>query len=174
MKKIIMVLVLVAAAVFYYENTYNITDDIKNDSDYESVIIVEDEEIIVTPPQIDFDETTRQFDNQNDEKLNCKDNEAVCAVDLAVKCTINPSLNFCNKDKLPRFIFMDDEALGRPTKIDYKIVKIHPIDMNTVEIRTKSECDGMWFGLCRGNIIYVVNNSLGEWVVKEIYALETY
>lgn len=173
MKKVIFILLVAAVGSFFYYQ--KIHKEKLVDTEYKHTTQVLDEgEIIVVPPVIEYDNTNRYFDNKETDKFTCKDDDAVCAVDLAVKCTINPKLSFCDKNKLPRFIFMDDDALGRPKKINYTVVKVHPIDLNTVEIQTKSDCDGIWFGLCNGNIIYVVNNSGGSWVVKEIYALETY
>ncbi|MDR1694056.1 MAG: hypothetical protein LBR70_02540 [Lactobacillaceae bacterium] len=171
MKKIMLILTLIfAGAVFYYATTNGELID----TDYEHVIeVLEEGETVVVPPKVDFTNALHNVDVSN-AGLECEDNDALCVVELAVKCTINPKLNFCDKTKLPRFIFMEDEYLGRPKKIDYSIIKTHPIDMHTVEIQTKSTCDGTWFGLCNGNIIYVISDAKGEWAVKEIYSLDTY
>ncbi len=103
----------------------------------------------------------------------CKLNSPMaCAVEFAVKCTLNPDFNGCRDSKLPKFIFMTDEALQRPTEMSFQIVKIKPISADLVEIHTDSTCDGNWFGLCQGRIIYVLT-PLGEgWRVKDIYAIE--
>lgn len=131
------------------------------------------EEQIQMPPQIPFDDETRRFEFGKISE-ECTDIEAICAVNKAVKCTIDPKLEFCDKNYVPRFIFIDDSTVGRPEYIEYKVVNTNSIDMNTVEIQTVGDCDGMWFGLCKGNIIYVLTDHSGEWVVKDIYALETY
>ena len=60
------------------------------------------------------------------------------------------------------------------TELTFEILKIKPIDANTVEIYTKGTCNGNWFGLCNGNIIYVLSNKSGSWVVKDIYALQSF
>lgn len=98
--------------------------------------------------------------------------EMACAVDFAVKCTINPDYNGCRQSKLPKFIFMSDEALQRPTEISFKITKIKPIAADLVEIHTDSSCNGNWFGLCQGNVIYVLVPNGESWRVKDIYAIE--
>lgn len=174
MKKFALVIVLIVILIILYF-VWNANIEEKDIStDYNEVTeILDTGEMIVIPPTIEFNNEKRSFDNSEAE-IECKESQAVCAVDRAVRCTINPNLLICDKSKLPRFIFMDDEGLGRPTRIEYKIIKDHPIDMNNIEIQTVSTCDGMWFGLCNGNIIYVLSNSTGEWIVKDIYALETY
>ncbi|MDD4557072.1 MAG: hypothetical protein PHE89_07105 [Alphaproteobacteria bacterium] len=124
-------------------------------------------------PKIDYNREKRAF-NKQDTTQNCESDPAICAVDLAVKCTLNPKQAFCDKKLMPRFIFMQDPSLGRPTYIHYNVLKVHPIDAYTIEIQTESTCDGVWFGLCNGNIIYVANKTDNVWRIKEIYALETY
>jgi len=99
--------------------------------------------------------------------------EMTCAVDFAVKCTLNPDFEGCRSSKLPKFIFMTDEALQRPTEMSFKIAKIKPIKADLIEIHTDSTCNGNWFGLCQGRIIYViVPVSQNAWRVKDIYAIE--
>lgn len=103
----------------------------------------------------------------------CQLNSAMaCAVETAVKCTLNPELSICAEAKLPKFIFMTDEALGRPTKMSFQIAKIKPINNDLIEIHTDGTCDGNWFGLCNGRIIYVLVPSGDTWRVKDIYAIE--
>jgi len=96
-----------------------------------------------------------------------------CAVEFAIKCTLNPDFNGCRDSKLPNFIFMTDESLNRPTEMSFKIAKIKPINDGLVEIHTDSTCNGRWFGLCQGRVIYVLV-PLGDdaWRVKDIYAME--
>lgn len=95
-----------------------------------------------------------------------------CAVEFAVKCTINPDFTGCRQSKLPKFIFMEDPSLNRPTEISFKISKVKPISADLVEIYTESTCNGNWFGLCQGNIIYVIVPTENSWRVKDIYAIE--
>lgn len=100
--------------------------------------------------------------------------EIVCAINTLVKCTINPKTEECskNRNKMPGFIFMDDESLERPTQQSYQIVKMKPIANGQVEVYTKGECNGIWFGLCKGNVIYVMAPDGNGWAVKDIYAME--
>lgn len=96
----------------------------------------------------------------------------ICAVELAVKCTLNPDFNGCADAKLPKFIFMTDENLDRPSEMSFKVAKIKPINADLIEIHTDSTCNGNWFGLCNGRIIYVLVPSGNAWRVKDIYAIE--
>ena len=99
--------------------------------------------------------------------------QMVCAVELAVNFSINPSTQECqqHKKELPSFIFMEDESLQRPTQHSYKITKLKPLNDGTVAVYTQSTCNGVWFGLCNGNIIYVMKNVNNKWQVKDIYAI---
>lgn len=98
----------------------------------------------------------------------------VCAINASIKCTINPNFEECTKLKayMPNFIFMSDENLKRPTSQSYKITKIKPISDGSIEVYTQSTCNGNWFGLCNGNIIYVMDYQNNKWSVKDIYAVE--
>lgn len=100
--------------------------------------------------------------------------QIICAINYSIKCTINPDFSECNSHKsfMPNFIFMKDESLKRPTSQSYKITKIKPLANNLIEVYTQSTCNGNWFGLCNGNIIYVMDYQQKQWVVKDIYALE--
>lgn len=101
--------------------------------------------------------------------------EQLCAVENAVKCTINPALENCAKLNLPKFIFMQDAGLDRPTEISYKLKNKRVLVNNTVEIFTDSSCNGGWFGLCQGTVIYVLakpEDQTDGWYVKDIYAIE--
>lgn len=100
------------------------------------------------------------------------DSKMVCAVDFAVKCTINPDFSGCREARLPRFIFMNDKNLDRPTEISFKLHKIKPISADLVEVHTDSNCNGNWFGLCQGRVIYVLVPENDSWRVKDIYAIE--
>lgn len=101
------------------------------------------------------------------------DDSLFCAVETAAKCTINPELPFCKKADLPKFIFMQEPGIDRPTEISYKIVDKKILGNNTTEIYTESNCNGNWFGLCQGTIIYVMAQKPEDvWYVKDIYAIE--
>ena len=103
----------------------------------------------------------------------CQDaSKMVCAVNLAVKCTLDPGFSECDKSKMPRFIFMQDDSLDRPSELSYKIKKIRPLQDGTVEIITDSSCNGNWFGLCNGTVIYVMKLQNEDWIVQDIYALQ--
>lgn len=132
------------------------------------------EEIVARPQfDVEFEDVVYQYDINNLPQGCDKGSDVVCAIDLQVKCTINPKLAECDAKKLPRFTFMEDESLQRPTQSSFQIVKLKPIDATTVEVYTKSECNGVWFGLCKGNIVYVLSNAKGAWVVKDLYALQS-
>ena len=115
------------------------------------------------------------FEYKKDSLLNdcTQDSKMLCAVDFATKCTINPDFAGCKESRLPKFIFMNDESLKRPTEISFKVHKIKPISADLVEIHTDSVCNGNWFGLCQGRVIYVVVPDGESWRVKDIYAIES-
>lgn len=100
--------------------------------------------------------------------------QIICAINYSIKCTINPDFSECSSLKafMPNFIFMKDDSLKRPTSQSYKINKIKPLSNGTIEIYTQSTCNGNWFGLCNGNIIYVMDFQNNQWTVKDIYAVE--
>ena len=135
----------------------------------------EGEQIVVRPNfDVKFEEKTYTY-KLGENKPGCdKGSEIVCAIDLYAKCTLEPENSTCDKGKMPKFVFMDDESLQRPTEMSFKIVKIKPVDANMIEVYTESSCNGMWFGLCQGNIIYVLSNKNGGWVVKDVYARENF
>lgn len=132
-------------------------------------------EKIVARPQFDikFEDQIYAYDSANLPRTCEKGSEIVCAIDLQVKCTINPKLSECDPKKLPKFTFMEDDSLQRPTTVSFQIIKIKPIDPYTIEVYTQSNCNGVWFGLCKGNIVYVLNNKTGSWIVKDLYALQS-
>lgn len=135
----------------------------------------EGEQIVVRPDfDIKFEEVTYSYKLGKTQKGCDKGSDIVCAIDLYMKCTLNFKDSECVKNKLPKFVFMDDESLQRPTEMSFKIIKIKPIDTNMIEVYTESTCNGMWFGLCEGNIIYVLSNKSGSWVVKDVYAMENF
>ena len=122
------------------------------------------------PTQTDEEVFSYKKDSLNP---NCTgDSAMLCAVDFAVKCTINPDFAGCRDTRLPRFIFMEDENLERPTQISFTVHKIKPISADLIEIHTNSSCDGKWFGLCQGRVIYVLVPDNDNWRVKDIYAIE--
>lgn len=124
-------------------------------------------------PNIDYAEKTFKF-SADTLTSGCEDDsEIICAINLALKCTINPRFAECDKAKMPKFIFMEDESLERPTAASYKITKMKPIAEGQIEIYTESTCNGSWFGLCNGNIIYVMAQKNGGWVVKDLYARQS-
>ena len=100
--------------------------------------------------------------------------EIVCAINQTVKCILNPQFSECTeaKDNMPDFVFMQDESLQRPTFQSYKINKLVPRSDGAVEVYTQSSCNGNWFGLCNGNIIYVMKNIDSTWKVIDMYAVE--
>ena len=102
--------------------------------------------------------------------------ETVCAVIDYISCSINPNLQKCRDSKsfLPSFVFMNDESLERPTWQKFQIVKIKPLSSGDMEIYATSTCDGKWFGLCQGNIIFVLTNKNSRWFVKDVYARENF
>lgn len=103
------------------------------------------------------------------------DSMMICAINLSIKCTINPQFSECaeNTKFMPKFVFMEDDSLQRPSSQSYKITKLKPLPDDTVEVYTQSTCNGNWFGLCNGNIIYVMKMQDGRWSVKDIYAVES-
>lgn len=129
----------------------------------------------IAAPSIPVGDEVVSFDVNTLSKGCNVDSQVICAINNAVKCTINPQFAECaaNKRNMPNFIFMEDESLKRPTSLSYKITKIKPINAEMVEVYTQSTCNGNWFGLCNGNIIYVMSLKLdGQWMVKDIYAIE--
>lgn len=126
-------------------------------------------------PEIKTSEEVYSFDI-NTLQTGCdSDSQIICAINLSIKCTINPQFSECDEHKkeMPDFTFMEDENLKRPTSQSYKITKIKPLDGNMVEIYTQSTCNGNWFGLCNGNIIYIMTFRDNRWIVKDLYAIES-
>lgn len=121
-----------------------------------------------------IDDEVFSFDVNTLQKGCSNPSQMLCAISMTVKCTVNPQFSECaeNKKNMPKFVFMDDENLKRPTSQSYKITKIKPISDGMVEVYTQSTCNGNWFGLCNGNIIYVMNSVNDQWIVKDIYAIE--
>lgn len=98
-----------------------------------------------------------------------------CAVERAVKCTITPELTGCDKDNVPAFVIGKAEDTERPTEVSFKITKIKPVpDSQDISVYTESDCNAMWFGLCKGTVVYSLSprESDGQWRVTNIFALE--
>lgn len=119
-----------------------------------------------------FEEKAYEYDAANLPESCDLNSEMACAVDFAVKCTLNPDYQGCRGSKLPSFIFMEDENLQRPTQMSFQIAKIKPIAADLIELHTDSTCNGNWFGLCQGRVIYVLVPDGEHWRVKDIYAIE--
>lgn len=166
MKKLWMILALTAIVSACSEKS-----DSSNDMATETAASQE-EAPKMEAPKIDYENQLFEFDVSNLNWQCDKNSEIVCALDLAVKCTLDPKKENCTRDKMPDFIFMEDEFLERPTKMSYRITKLKPVDANTIEVYTKGNCNGNWMGLCNGNVIYVMGMENGSWVVKEIYAIQ--
>ena len=128
--------------------------------------------------ELKFDDTV--FSYQKDSlPPNCNnESEIVCAIENVVKCSLKPTETYCDKKHMPDFIFFDDamfaddDGLGRPTQQSFRLIKLKPINGSTIEVFTEGTCDKNWFGNCQGNIIYVMSNTSGKWIVKELYAME--
>lgn len=99
--------------------------------------------------------------------------EIFCAIEQTVKCTMAPELDGCLKDRVPSFVLGKTEEAVRPTEMSFKIVKIKPIPQSSdISVYTESECNAMWFGLCKGTVIYSLSQRNGKWAVVNIYAME--
>lgn len=98
--------------------------------------------------------------------------EMLCTVERAVKCTLKPDLPMCSKLNLLPFIFMTDPTAERPTEMNYRFINKQVFPSGRTEIYTESSCNGGWFGLCQGTIIYSLEQSNGKWYVNDIYAIE--
>lgn len=145
----------------------------KDETKTEEVTTTIEEEVAYQAPKIDYE--TKSFEFKKESLTpGCKDDsEVICAINLAIKCSIDPTLAECDKQKMPKFIFMEDESIERPTEVNYKIIKLKPIAEGMLEVYTQSTCNGSWFGLCNGNIIYVMGQKNGQWLVKDLYARQT-
>ena len=170
MKKITLILTVAIIAFLafdlFFKGKISEVGDVKEKSQWdvgETVVTTSDFDIV-------YEDIIYSYD-KNKLTSKCKEHEAICAVDLMVRCTINPKMKACVADRLPQFVFMEDKYLGRPSQQAFKVTKIKPIDKNTVEIFTEGTCDGQWFGLCSGKVIYVVDNVKGFWRVKDVYAI---
>lgn len=120
-----------------------------------------------------FEDREYSYNAENLTEYCTINSEIACAVEAAVKCIINPKLSICDKLGLPDFVFMDDEDLQRPTEQSFRITKLKPLAENIIEVHTIGSCNGNMFGLCNGNIIYVLKNKNNSgWRVSDVYAIE--
>ena len=110
----------------------------------------------------------------NDLATSCQsDDKIFCAIEQTVKCTMAPDLEGCNQDFVPGFVVGKTDETPRPTQISFEIIKIKPIPgTNDSSVYTKSDCDAIWFGLCKGTVIYSLKQKDNRWAVTNIYALE--
>jgi hypothetical protein len=96
-----------------------------------------------------------------------------CAVEKVIKCTMKPDLESCNKNVVPAFVIADAEDMERPTEMSFRIVKIKPIpESSDISVYTESDCNAIWFGLCKGTVVYSLSPKDGGWAVNNIFALE--
>lgn len=121
-------------------------------------------------PQIDYAGKTFSFKIDNLPQGCAEDSEIICAINQTIKCTINPQFSECDRELMPKFVFMQDESLDRPTEMSYQITKLKPLSGGMLEVYTNSDCNGTWFGLCKGTIIYVLSQQNNRWIVQDIYA----
>ncbi|MBO6281044.1 MAG: hypothetical protein J6N49_00785 [Alphaproteobacteria bacterium] len=144
-------------------------------SEPQEKIDVRDKEDVIQKEEEKLPETLYTFNVENLPEECTEQNEMLCAVEQAIKCTINVDMKNCSNLNLPKFIFMNDQSIERPTEISYKFVNKKVLPNNTIEIYTDSVCNARWFGLCQGTVIYVLTptgNNIKEWRVKDIYAIE--
>ena len=140
----------------------------------ESTVIQTSEGEPVVQVEETLPETVFTFNTQN-VTAECAEDlpDMLCAVENAVKCTIKPDMENCADLELPKFIFMTDPTVERPTEMNYKFINKEVQPSGTVDIYTESSCNGGWFGLCQGTVIYVLGQTKkGLWRVKDIYAIE--
>ncbi|MBR6355900.1 MAG: hypothetical protein IKR92_03490 [Alphaproteobacteria bacterium] len=137
------------------------------------VVAQTDEEETVVQVEETLPDTAFSFNTQN-VTTECSEglSEMLCAVENAVKCTVKPDLENCAKLDLPQFIFITDPTVERPTEINYKFVNKELQPSGAIDVYTESSCNGGWFGLCQGTVIYVLGQSKEKWFVKDIYAIE--
>lgn len=101
------------------------------------------------------------------------DDKIFCAIERTVKCTMAPEFDECDKKYVPSFVLGKIKDVVRPTEMSFQIVKIKPIaGEKDIAVYTKSDCDTMWFGLCKGTVVYSLSPKGEGWAVTNIYALE--
>lgn len=109
-----------------------------------------------------------------DVKSGCSAEDKIfCAVEKAVKCTLAPEIDGCNKESVPGFVLSKPDVTERPTEMSFAITKIKPMTGSSeIYVYTTSTCNSVWFGLCEGTVVYALTPAAGEWAVTNIYALE--
>ena len=165
MKKILIVIAAFVLVYFAY--------DFYHKNIIGGVIELEQGESVMIEPQFDmvFDASVR-LRQKGSLTAECGSNsEIICAVETMVKCTIEPELLICSPNIIPDFVLMEGELPRRPTEISFQITGMKALDKHTLEVYTKSSCDGQWFGLCQGRVVYVIDNAKGHFRVKEVYML---
>lgn len=118
--------------------------------------------------------TVFSFEKNNLQEGCLSSSDLICTINTTVKCILDPKFAECEtkSDTFPAFVLMQDDSLQRPTFQTYKINKLTPREDGAVEVHTQSSCNGSWFGLCSGNIVYVMKNINSKWKIIDIYALE--
>ncbi len=109
-----------------------------------------------------------------DVKSGCSAEDGIfCAVERTVKCTLAPELDGCDAGNVPAFVLGKSGEVQRPTEISFSITKLKPVpESSDISVYTNSDCDAVWFGLCKGTVIYSLTQKDGQWAVTNIYALE--
>lgn len=136
---------------------------------------IEKKEIsLFSMPDTNIINQTFSFSQKNKPQDYQNANAIIQAINQSVQCTLTPMDANCIsiKEALPKFIFMQDESLERPSEISYTINKIKPLNGGLLHIYTKTTCNAGWFGLCQGNTIYVLENKNQKWFVTDIFATE--
>lgn len=64
----------------------------------------------------------------------------------------------------------DEESLQRPSEMSFRVTKIKPVSADMIEVYTESSLQRRLVRARKGNIIYVLSNKSGKWVVKDVYA----
>ena len=147
------------------------SDDTDNTADSSQEIAAKEIQMF-SIPATDIINRQFSFSTQDSDSAFADKNEIVSAINNTIKCTLNPKNPSCKSISLPKFILMEDESLQRPTQMQYKISKIMPLMEGMLHIYTQSQCNNNWFGLCQGNIIYVLQNKHNQWEVIDIFAME--
>lgn len=136
------------------------------------------EEVVQTVAVVENEATYEAVHTYTAQDLSAEcstDDHIFCAVERVVKCTMTPELDGCSKDNVPAFVLGKAKDTDRPTEISFRVMKIKPVPGSTdVSVYTESDCNAMWFGLCKGTVVYALTPHEGEnnWRVTNIYALE--
>ena len=143
---------------------------LKDKNSVEQTATVQENTVVENPIKTD----EMHVYNAEDISDECTATDGVfCAVEKVVKCTMKPDMESCNKKVVPAFVIADAEDMERPTEMSFKIVKIKPVpESQDISVYTESDCNAMWFGLCKGTVVYSLTQNEGNWVVNNIFALE--